>query len=108
MPEHNDKQPAEPNLSFTEGNLFGALFSFHEKTTDLLRQSSLDDDELKLVTGRIETLLEDATAEMKRTKDFSNLAHRLEAAYAQLTRLVDELSDTDRESGSGEQFSARK
>jgi hypothetical protein len=68
----------------------------------------LDDDELKLVTGRIKTLLEDATSEMQRTKDFSNLAHRLEAAYAQVTRLVDELSDPGRESGNGVQSSARK
>ena len=50
MPEHNDKQPAEPNLSAIEGNLFGALFSFLEKTMDLLRQSSLDDEKLNLAT----------------------------------------------------------
>ena len=108
MPEHNDKQPAEPNLSSTEGNLFGALFSFHEKTMDLLRQSSLDDDKLELATERIKTLLEDATVEMKQAKDLSKLVPRLEAAYADVERLVDELSDPDRESSNGEQSSARK
>ena len=106
MQEHNDKQPAEPNLSSTEGNLFGALFSFHEKTMDLLRKSSLDDDKLNLATGRIKALLEDATAEMKQTRDSSNLASRLEAAYAEVECFVDELSDSVRESSNGEQSTA--
>ena len=106
MPEDNDNQPPEPDFSSTEGNLFGALFSFHEKSMDLLRQSSLDDEKLNLVTGRIKTLLEDATAEMQRTKDFSNLASRLEAAYAEVKCFVDELSDPVRESSNGEQSTA--
>ena len=106
MPEHNDMQPAEPNLSAIEGNLFGALFSFHEKTMGLLRQSSLDDEKLNLVTGRMKKLLEDATAEMKQTKDLSNLASRLEAAYAEVKCFLDELSDPVRESSNGEQSTA--
>lgn len=97
MPEEPRDQPAEPNLSSIEGNLFGALFSFHEKTMKLLRQASLEDDKLNVVTVRITRLLEDTTAEMERTKDFSNLAHRLDAAYAEVKRLVDESSDPDHE-----------
>jgi len=90
--EPSDK-PDGPNLASIEGNLFGALFIFNDKTTKLLRQSSLDDDKLKVVTERIQRLLEDATAEMVRTKDFSNLTHRLDTAYGELKRLVEDLSD---------------
>ena len=106
MPEYDDNQPPELNLSAIEGNLFGALFSFHEKTMDLLRQSSLDDEKLSMATERMKTLLEDATAEMQRTQDLSILAPRLEAAYAEVQCLVDELSDPVRGSSNDEQSSA--
>ena len=83
-------QPAESNLSSIEGNLFGALFNFNDKTMKLLRKSSLDDDQLNVVIQRIQRLLENTTAEMARTKDYSNLAHSLDIAYAEVKRLVDE------------------
>ena len=91
MSELSKKRPAEPNLSSIEGNLFGALFSFHKELMDLMRQSSLDDEKLNLVADRIKTLLADTTADMERTKD-ANVADRLEAAYDEVQRLVDELS----------------
>jgi hypothetical protein len=94
MPEQNKEPPAEPNLASIEENLFGVLFEFHTKAMDLLRQSALDDDELNLVADRIKTLLDDITAEIKRTKD-CNVAGRLEAAYDDVKRLVDELSGSD-------------
>ncbi len=56
----------------------------------LLRQSSLDDEQLELVADRIKTLLEDANAEIKRTKDL-NVTGRLEAVYDEIKLLVDEL-----------------
>ncbi len=56
----------------------------------LLRQSSLDDEQLELVADRIKTLLEDANAEIKRTKDL-NVTGSLEAVYDEIKLLVDEL-----------------
>ncbi len=56
----------------------------------LLRQSSLDDEQLELVADRIKTLLEDANAEIKRTKDL-NVKGSLEAVYDEIKLLVDEL-----------------
>ena len=93
MPDELKDQPAEAKLSSIEGNLFAALFNFSDKTMKLARQSSLDDDKLKLVAERIKRLLGDTTAEISRTNDFSNLAHILDVAYAEVKRLVEELSD---------------
>ena len=80
MSELSKKRPAEPNLSSIEGNLFGALFSFHKELLDLMRQSSLDDEKLNLVADRIKTSLAEITADMERTQN-PNVADRLEAAY---------------------------
>jgi hypothetical protein len=71
--EMDEQAKHQPDLASFEMNLFGAILDFNDKTMTLLRQSSLDDDQLDLVAKRIKTLLEDATAEMKRTKDL-NLA----------------------------------
>lgn len=92
MPEQNKEPPAQPNLASIEGDLFGALFGFHKKAMEPLRTSGLDDDKLNLVADRIKTLLANITAELERTKDL-NVASRLEAAYDEVQRLVDELSD---------------
>lgn len=91
MPQQNEKRPAEPDLSSTESSLFEAMFGFHNKVMALLRQSSLDDEKLKLAADRIKTLLADTTAEMVRMKDF-DVEGRLEAAYEEVQRLVDELT----------------
>ena len=94
MSEQTDKPQDSPDLTSLEGNLFGALFGFHKNAMTLLRQSSLDDDKLNLVGDRIKQLLDDATAEMERTKNL-NLVERLESAYEEVKRMVDELSEQD-------------
>lgn len=85
------EQPNNPPLASVEVDLFGVLFAFHKKVMTLLRAASLDDEKLKIVSDRIETLLGNATAEMKTTPQV-NVAERLEAAYEEVKRLVDELS----------------
>lgn len=54
------------NLPSLEADLLGATLRFHRKTMTLLRQSSLDDEKMKVVAERIKTLLETATDEVKR------------------------------------------
>jgi len=83
--------PQKPPLATMEADLFGVIFGFHTKTMTLLRQSSLDDEKLKVVSDRIKTLLDTATAEMEKTQRF-NMTERLEAAYDEVKRLVNELS----------------
>ena len=87
------EQP-QPNLASVEADLFGTLFAFHKKTMTLLRESSLDDEKMKVVADRIKTLLHDATADMTQLQPI-NLAERLDAAYEETKRLVDELSHSD-------------
>jgi len=101
MDEQTNEPRDKPNLASFEADLFGAIFGFHNKTMTLLRQSSLDDDALDLVADRIKQLLDDATAEMKRTKDM-NLAGPLESAYEEVKNMVDELSDPHHGGGSGD------
>ena len=85
--------PEQP-LAAAETDLFGAIFGFHTKTLTLVRQASLDDEKKNVVAERIKTLLDDATAEVKRTHQW-NFTERLEAAYEDVKRLVDELSHSD-------------
>ena len=87
-------EPKQPTLASVDADLFGTLFAFHKKTMTLLRQSSLDDEKMKLVGDRIKTLLDKVTAEMKQTQQF-DLTQRLEAAYDEAKRLVDELSPSN-------------
>jgi hypothetical protein len=84
-----DNQP----IASLEADLFGTLFAFHKKTVILLRESSLDDEKKKVVADRIKTLLDAAIADMKTTRQ-ANVAERLEAAYQEAKRLVDELSNS--------------
>ena len=84
------EQP-QPNLASVEADLFGTLFAFHKKAVTLLRESSLDDEKMKVVADRINNLLDNVTAELKRTQQV-NLTGRLEAAYDYVKRLVDELN----------------
>jgi hypothetical protein len=86
------EQPNKPSLASVEADLFGAVFGFHKKAMTLLRESSLDDEKLNVVADRIKALLDSATAEMKRTQQ-ANIKERLEAAYDEVKRLVDQLSE---------------
>ncbi len=90
MTDRINKPPAQVSLASIEANLFGTIFEFYKKAMALLRESSLDDEQLELVADRIKTLLEDANAEIKRTKDL-NVTGRLEAVYDEIKLLVDEL-----------------
>jgi hypothetical protein len=90
MPE----QPQKPSLASVETDLFGAIFGFHKKTMTLLRESSLDDEKVKLVGDRIKALLDDATADLKKLHQL-NVTERLDAAYDEAKRLVEELSHSD-------------
>ena len=91
MTQQSPKPPSPPTLASAEADWFGTLFGFHMKTMTLLRESSLDDEKMKVVADRINNLLDDATAELKRTQQM-NIKERLEAAYDEVTRLVDELN----------------
>jgi hypothetical protein len=90
MTEQSPKLSSPPTLASAEADWLRALFGFHTKTMTLLRESSLDDEKMKVVADRINNLLDDATAELKRTQQM-NIKERLEAAYDEVKRLVDEL-----------------
>ena len=91
MTKQTDKRLPQATLASVEADLFGAIYEFHKKTTTLLRRTSLDDKKLSVVSGRIKTLLDNVTAEVKQAQQL-NLAQRLEAAYDDVERLVDELA----------------
>lgn len=91
MPEHDKKRPSEPDLCPQEVELLGALFSFCNKSLVLLQQSSLDDEKRKIVGDRIKSVVADIRDEIKRTEDL-DMSGRLEAAFEEIERLVDELS----------------
>jgi hypothetical protein len=91
MKSQADNVLPQPNLASVEADLFGAIFGFHKKVMTLLRQSSLDEEKLGVVADRIKTLLDNAAADVKQSQPL-NVAERLEAAYEEAKRLVDELS----------------
>ena len=91
MTEQSPTPPFPPTLASVEADSFGAAFGFHKKTMTLLRESSLDDEKMKVVADRVNKLLDHTTAEMKRTQQM-DIKERLEAAYDEVKRLVDELS----------------
>jgi hypothetical protein len=99
MDDQSNKPSDSPSLGSIEGNLFGAMFGFHQKAMALLREADLDDDKLDGVADRIKQLLERVTAEIRRTKDFNNLEGPLESAYEEVKRLVDELSTSSGDDG---------
>ena len=91
MPEQPKSRPPQPPLTSVEADLFGALFGFHERTTALLRQSALNEEKRNVVADRIKTLLDNATAEVKRSQSL-NVTKRLQGVYEEVRRLVNELS----------------
>ena len=87
------KKPQDkPDLAAFEADLFGAVFGFYGKTITLLRKSSLDEEKKKLAVERIGQLMQTVTDEMERSRD-CNVVGRLESAYEEVKRLVDELSN---------------
>ena len=85
----------QPTLASVETDLFGALFAFHKKTMTLVRESSLDDEKLKVVADRLHTLLDDAIAEVKQSQQL-NLTERLDAVYSASRALRIKLAKTIR------------
>ena len=85
------KGTPQPPLASVEADLFGAIFEFHKQTMTLLRQTSLNDEQLKVVADRIKNLLKTATTEAKRLQQW-NMTEHWGAAYSEVKRLVNELS----------------
>lgn len=83
-------RPADTPIHALEGDLFGALFGFHQKTMTMLRAANLPDDKLGVVSERINHLLNTTTQEIKRTQGL-NIQPRMDAMYEEVQRLVDEL-----------------
>ena len=85
------EQPKNPPLASIEADLFGLLFEFHQKTMTLLTESSLDNEKLNVVADRIKSLLDTATVELRQAQQL-NMTERLEMAYEEVKRLVEQLS----------------
>ena len=94
MDDQTDKDQNTPNLNSIESGLMGALLGFHVKTMNLLRESNLDDEKLKLVSARIELLIDGVTAEIKGSTNL-DVQGRLDSAYEEVKRMVDELSQAE-------------
>ena len=92
MDEQSKKPQDKPDLASFEEDVFGAVFGFYQRTTTLLRQSSLDEEQKKVAVERISQLMENVTDEMKRSRDW-HVAGRLDSAYEEVKRLVDELAN---------------
>jgi SAM-dependent methyltransferase len=90
MADPTSKPPGIPPIHALEGNVFGALFDFHEKVMALLRAANLPDDKLSVASARIGHLLRATTKEIKLTHDL-NVQPRLDAVYEELQRFVAEL-----------------
>ena len=85
------EQPNTPTVTAVEADFFRTIMEFYTKTTTLVRQASLDDEKKKVVSERINALLDDVTAEIKRTKQWS-LTEPLQVVYVEVERFVEELS----------------
>ena len=94
MDDQTDKDQNTPNLNSIESGLMGALLGFHVKTMNLLRESNLDDEKLKLVSARIALLIDGVTAEIKGSTNL-DVQGRLDSAYEEVKRMVDELSQAE-------------
>src|SRR5580700_9617277 len=89
MTEPPNSQDAQMRPASVEADLLGAILAFHQKTTTLLRQSTLDDEQLKVVAERIKAMLDEVTDQTKRGQQIK-LTERLEAAYEEIKWLVEE------------------
>jgi len=79
-----------PSLASIESNLFGLLFAFPHKLAMLMLQAELDAEGTTAANERIKLLLDNATAEIERTKDF-DVKHRLDAVYEEFQRFLKDL-----------------
>lgn len=106
MDEETNESQAKANLHSFEEGWFGAVFEFHKKIMALLRQSSLEDEQLGLVAERIKRMLDAVTVEINR-KNAVNPQGQLELAFEEAKRLVDETEAASQESGATSQRRAR-
>ncbi len=81
----------EPTAASAESDLVEGLFGLYQKIRVLLRQSSLDEENLKLLPERIDLVMQKLIDEMERTQDW-NLAGRLDSAYGEIRNYAEELS----------------
>ena len=102
MDEKSKKPQGKPDLASFEADVLGAVFGFYQKTITLLRQSSLDEEKKKVAGERICQLMQNVSDEVKRSRDW-NVGGRLDSAYEEVKRLVDELSNPHGDSGTGQE-----
>jgi hypothetical protein len=82
---------AQPSFASAEEDVFEALAVFQQRVVAMLRQSSLDDGTVKVLSRHIKSVIQKITDEMKGSRNF-NLAGRLDSAYEEIRRLVADLS----------------
>lgn len=75
MSEQPKTDPSQPSLASVEADLFRELFGFHEKTMTLLRQSSLNEEKLKVVVDRIKTLHDKVAIDLNRFLSCREMRH---------------------------------
>jgi len=99
MMGEQERNPAvTPTLASIEAESFGALAEFGTKLILLLRDSSLNDDNRKVVGERLDMLLKEINAEI-RINPTITLGARLDSAYADVQLLVDDLSTSQGNGG---------
>ena len=81
----------QPSFASAETDIVEALAGFQQRVVTVLRQSSLDDGTAKVLSRHIKSVIQEITDEMKGSRDF-DLAERLESAYEEIRRLVEDLS----------------
>ena len=81
----------KPSFALAEKDILEALAGFQRRVVTMLRQSSLDEKDLKVAGEAISGVFATVTAEMKRTRSL-DLTKPLEAGYEEIRRLVEELS----------------
>jgi hypothetical protein len=90
-PSEEGKAEDQPSLASVEEDLFGALFGMHQRILALLRQSSLDEEKLNLLSERIKLVIENMTDAMRQSRDL-NLTKRLDSAYEEIRSYAEELT----------------
>jgi hypothetical protein len=87
-PLPNDDQPS---FASVEEDIFEVFAGFQQRVVAMLRESSLDDGTVKVLSRHIKSVIQKITDEIRGSRNF-NLAERLESAYEDLRRLVADLS----------------
>lgn len=91
MSKKDRKRSAEPDLASFEVNILETLLNFHKRTMALLRESSLSDEKLEVVSERLKSMLDDVKAKIGRSEDL-DVAAPLDAVYEEVKRMVEELA----------------